>query len=711
MNRAVVLALCACLVAPLALVRGGESPTPPVFSSEVAVVLLPIFVVGPDGAAARGLSAEDFELYEDGRRVPVISFRYVDTTSPEDQDAIREASAARRRFLLLFDKSFTEASGLRRAQRAGLDFVRFRLAPSDLAAVATFDVSRGLRLLANFTEDRGFLAHAIESLGVVNQARISDPLALAADLDALDVTMGGVVAQQNEQLDVGGLATVLINRMRAAEVESYRANIATFVSAMGGLSRALRRVEGRKQVLYFSSGFDSRLLIGQTGEEQKKSAESAAAGRLWEIDDATRFGDTRLRDELTTMTKGFTAADTVVHTIDVTGFGRDDSLQRNWIAVDSQRDTGGRDSLTLLASETGGRFFKDANTLEPLLREMLDMTSRYYVLGFQPAATKGPGTYHKVRVRVARKGMKLSHRPGYYEREPITGETVLLQRQFEAAELVMSGTADAPRNDLRLSSLCLPLPARDGTQAVAMVVQIPAAALEWSRGRPSSLELYTYAVAEDGTVRDHIAQLARIDAGRRPVGDTRGVSFYGTLRVPAGHYTLRTLAIERETGATGVQILDLNVPAYDARSGFLLPPVVVEDPGTWLSLEMAGKVGGGEASPFQVGGKQFVPRTSLEVRGGASERMVLVAFAAPQPEDAASDIQIRSSLTSRDGRAAPAGVLRIEKVYRQSDGRRTFLLGYTPDAISPGDYTLRIALGDAGEHLESYALLRVRPGS
>jgi len=74
-------------------------------------------------------------------------------------------------------------------------------------------------------------------------------------------------------------------------------------------------------------------------------------------------------------------------------------------------------------------------------------------------------------------------------------------------------------------------------------------------------------------------------------------------------------------------------------------------------------------------------------------------------------IQIRSSLTSRDGRAAPAGVLRIEKVYRQSDGRRTFLLGYTPDAIDPGDYTLRIALGDAGEHLESYALLRVRPGS
>jgi hypothetical protein len=55
-------------------------------------------------------------------------------------------------------------------------------------------------------------------------------------------------------------------------------------------------------------------------------------------------------------------------------------------------------------------------------------------------------------------------------------------------------------------------------------------------------------------------------------------------------------------------------------------------------------------------------------------------------------------------------MMRIEKVYRQDDGRRTFVLGYTPEALAPGDYTLRIALGEGGERLESYSLLRVRPG-
>ena len=44
-------------------------------------------------------------------------------------------------------------------------------------------------------------------------------------------------------------------------------------------------------------------------------------------------------------------------------------------------------------------------------------------------------------------------------------------------------------------------------------------------------------------------------------------------------------------------------------------------------------------------------------------------------------------------------------------GRRVFVLGYTPDELAPGDYTLRVALGEGADRLESYALLRVKAGS
>ena len=50
---------------------------------------------------------------------------------------------------------------------------------------------------------------------------------------------------------------------------------------------------------------------------------------------------------------------------------------------------------------------------------------------------------------------------------------------------------------------------------------------------------------------------------------------------------------------------------------------------------------------------------------------------------------------------------------RRSDGngRRTYLLGYTPEVSKPGDYTLRVGLGEAGSRLESYSLLKLVGGS
>jgi VWFA-related protein len=695
------------------VVAGGSAAAtekPPVFGAEVTLVLLPVFVADAQGRAMRGFSAEDFELYEDGKRAEVVSFRYVDTTSAEDQDAIREASAARRRFLLLFDKSFTEPGGLNRAQRAAARFVRTGLAPSDLAAVATFDVDNGIRIVANFTEDRALLAHAVATLGATNITRISDPLGLAADLALTDLALPGL--QDSSQVvtepTLTGVLAVIARRMRAAEEEQYRRHIQTLIGSLEGLAKGLRGVEGRKQILYFSAGFDSRLLIGQTGSEQRSAAESIAEGRLWEVDGATRYGDSRLRQSLSAMTRSLSTADAVVHSVDVTGLGIDRSLTRTTLTVDPQRDVGGREALNFLAAETGGRFFKDATDLGPVLAEMLEMTSRYYVLGFQPLGSKAPGAFHKIKVKVARKGAKLSHRAGYYERTPVLLQTAL-QRQFEAAQLVITG---AGTNDLPFATLCLPFPAPAERQTLGLVIQVPRESLRWTSGQATSLEVYGYAVAEDGTVHDHLAQLARLDPGRADAGGTaRGLSLFGTLAVRPGRYTVRLMLHERESGKSGVQVIDVTVPPYDPRLGVLLPPVLMDDPGRWIGLDMNGGKAERPASPFQVGDQPFVPRASFETQPGAPETLVLLAYEPSQPGDPAAPLQIRSSLRDRDGRLVPAGSIRIEKVHRGEPGRRTYVLGYVPEPLDAGDYTLRIGIGESGSQLEAYSLLRVRSGS
>ncbi len=706
--RRVVASLVAALLAvPPPVVSSQQDRGDPVFGVEVALVLLPVFVVDRNGRALRGLEAGDFEVLEDGKRADVVSFRYVDTTDAEEQGELRQASAARRRFLLLFDKSFTDLAGLQRARRAAGAFVRTRLTASDLAAVATFDVNQGVRVVANFTEDRALLAHAVDTLGVPQISRISDPLGLAVNILATDLTARAGTDDAPQAL-LDSVSAVIVRQMRAAEAEQYRNNVHILVAGLEDLARGLRNVDGRKQLLYFSGGFDSRFLVGEAGYEQETTNLSIEQGRLWEVDGQARYGDARLRERLAAATRALASADTVVHAVDVTGLGSDDALDRLTPLQDGTRNTQGRESLNLLAADTGGRFFKDTNNLDPALAEMLEMTSRYYVLGIQPREAKGPGTFHKVKVKVDRKGARLSHRPGYFERGAAPGRT-LLERQFEAAQLVMTGVG---LNDLDFTSLCLPFPRNGERQDLGLVLQLPKQELRWRPGINTSVEVYGYAVSEDGSVHDHLAQLARVDPGRAdPEGRARGMSFYGTLSVPPGRYTIRLMVRETETEAAGVRFLDVTVPAYNPKAAFLLPPVAMEEPGTWLRLDMGGGRTDGPAFPFQVAGEPFLPRASLEVRPGEVEKLVLFAYEPSVSADPATDLEVRCSLRSRDGRAVPPGRLKIDRVHREPSGRRTYVFHYTPDAIAAGDYTLRIGIAEAGAVVESYALLKVRSRS
>lgn len=694
--------LAGALVA-LAIPALAQRPQAPTFGSEVSLVLLPVFAYDGAGRAARGLRAEDFEVTDEGKPVEIVSFELVDTTEATPVDDLRLASAARRRFLFLFDKSFTEIAGLQRAQRAAQEVVRTRLRESDLAAVATFDINRGVRVVANFTEDRALLYHAIETLGVASLSQIRDPLGLALDLQATDLVRSGAregTEQQTPQALLDSVTALIARQMKAADRMQYRGHIETLAGALGDLARGLRQVEGRKQVLYFSAGFDSQLLVGDQGAEREATSQAVTSGALWEVDGLARYGDSQLREDLSRATRELEAADAVVHTIDVTGLAARTELGSLRPSGDRLRENPGRESLNLIAADTGGRLFKDNNDLGAALESVLDMTSRYYVLGIQPAAAKGPGAFHRLKVRVARKGLRLSHRPGYHEKVPARQQTAL-QRQFEAAQLLMTGAGDA---DLRFASLCVPFPDRGERQTVGLVVQVPRGSLRWQPGTPEALELYGYAVDERGRVVDHLARLARVDPGQAdPQNQRSGVAFYAALRVPPGRYTLRMMVHERESGRSGFQFLELAVPEWDAQSGFLLPPLVMDDPGRWVTLEL-GRAD--DAYPFVVDGQPFMPRALPEVRSGTPERIALLAFEPRLAGDPAADLEIWSSLVDAEGQRTSPGAIRIERVRRDTQGRRTYVLGYTPAAAAPGDYTLRIGVGEASSILESFARLR-----
>jgi hypothetical protein len=163
----------------------GQQPSAVRESAEVVLVEVPVRVLDRQGSPVANLTEKDFELYDDGKRQEIIAFDRIDLAqkgaAPDTPEAVNPA--ARRHFLLLFDFSFAKPKAVLAARRAAKEFVLSGMGDRDFAAVATFLVERGIRLLVTFSSDRVQLARAIETLGLTDPNSLaSDPLSFVYDV-------------------------------------------------------------------------------------------------------------------------------------------------------------------------------------------------------------------------------------------------------------------------------------------------------------------------------------------------------------------------------------------------------------------------------------------------------------------------------------------------------------------------------------------------
>jgi VWFA-related protein len=75
---------------------------------------------------------------------------------------------------------------------------------------------------------------------------------------------------------------------------------------------------------------------------------------------------------------------------------------------------GKRQTMELLASETGGRAFYDTNALGEHMREVLEESRVTYVLAYYPGDSAWDGMYHHVEVKLKRPGLTVRCRKGYF---------------------------------------------------------------------------------------------------------------------------------------------------------------------------------------------------------------------------------------------------------------------------------------------------------
>lgn len=669
--------------------------------AQVVEVLVPVNVVSRDGTPVRGLTADDFRVYDQGKRREVVDFEVYDleVQAPQErrpEDAV--PAAARRNFLLLFDLSFSSPTAIVRAREAAREFVLHELHPTDLVAVGILTPEGGAELLVTFTPDRAQVARAIDTLGAPQLLKLArrDPLRFLIESPqelALQSTGETEVSRLSSLLGDPSTLPQYLNiigkQMDRMEKSFHRGRVFSWSHALSRLARVLANIRGRKHVVYFSEGFDGRLLFGRLPSaddpEFQEDMLNIQLGRHWMVDSEDIYGSTPLQGDVRDMLEELRRADCAIQAVDISGLSADSAAERRAALV-------GQDALFYVANETGGTLFEDANDFGEQLDELLDQTSVTYLLAFRPSDIDLDGSYRRLKVKVRRelpKGTRVVARQGYYAPRPFD-ELHPLERDLLASDAIASA---APRSELAIDLLAAPFWSGEKDAYVPLIIEVQGKPLLAGHEEDQlAVEFYAYASDDREEMRDFFTQRVSVDLAkmREPLRRT-GLKYYGHLELRPGDYLLRVLVRNAQTGRTGVATAPLQVPAFRTAEPTLLPPFFLEEPGSWfLVREREGESVESKTVvyPFTVNGEPYVPAARPAVPQGGDAELCLVAY---NLDD--GNLTLDGRVLSATGGEVRGGSLHlVERTATGIRGLDKLLASFRTDGLDPGGYTLEVSL-------------------
>ncbi len=552
-----MLALCATLAAPLAAQAPPQLPT---FAASADVVKVDVVATDERGVPVRGLTRDDFTLFEDGQPQPVTLFEIVnpdsESTAPSSALAdggtprapdVAEASAARPALVIVFDEAHLGA-GVAEQVRQSLREVIERDEPGRVDVTLASTTGGGI-WHGRLPEERGELPAALERFKGARPPQVPGRI---TDVEAFEIAARRDEATLNEvyrrYVDLRFLIdpTVVREQPRRrggptnsdlpaagrqavrAEAEAHwrgaRTRQLATLRGLIGLLDGLSRRNGPKAIVLLSEGFAYDHSLPEMREVQEVARRARASVHV--VSPAS-------------------GPDVFWHDAEVSE------------TVDS-RDAGsalGRalknaEGAEALALGTGGSVLRALPALGATMARLAAGLRAGYLLGFAPADARRDGRYHKLTVKARQPSLRLLVRPGYYALEPAalaTGE------ESRAASLAAAFDAAGGQVPLQLAAFVV-----GSTQArrvgVRVVAEVPAGALREGSASDPSWEALLQVVA-----RERADAQYRVTTAEAP-RDGSWLRLEAQFDVAPGSYQVQALLREKGGTRTASARVPLDVP-------------------------------------------------------------------------------------------------------------------------------------------------------
>jgi VWFA-related protein len=677
----------------------------PVFRTGAAVVVLDVLVRDKNGRPVRDVTAGEVEVFEDGVEQTLEGFRWVETAAPvvEEPGAPSPAGPDPARQLTLVSLVFDQLGpdGRRLAAKAANAFLERGLRANTWAAV--FQVDHRLALVQPYTNDAARLKDAvalatsgtykgvIEEQAAMEQAQKDAELAAAAVPEATEgqgpPASGGAFAARVQ-------AQAIANMLRLSNALQRQQLGTTSLYPLLALMRGHETLAGRKTLLYLSEG----LHVPPNLEAVFRSTVSAA-----------------------------NRANVSVYAVDVRGLDTERAMRASAEALDQARRVSQRtmesrgagavskDEIYLadtaegalrlnlegtlgdLSASTGGFLISNTNDFRQGAERLAADLSGHYELTYQPSVVAYDGRFRKIEVKVARRGVAVQSRSGYFALPP--GDSPALF-PYEVPLLAALGRPEPVRGlEIRAAALHF----EDGpAREHRLLVETPVGDLEMIEDKAKKtyrmhLSLLALVKDEHGTVVERFSEDYPFEG---PLDKAEGLKLGNVVlkrrfTVPPGTYTLEVAGEDRELGRIGTMRHALHVSAPCAGPRMSSVTLI-------RRVEPAPARADGSSDPLEIGGMRIVPNLDLPISVAANQKLSL--FFVAYPKDGENP---RMSLEFWRG-PKPLAKAEPELPAPDADGRIRYIGTFPIERFEPGGYEVRVALvGAAGRCQEKAAFTLV----
>lgn len=266
--------------------------------------------------------------------------------------------------------------------------------------------------------------------------------------------------------------------------------------------------------------------------------------------------------------------------------------------------------LHALAVGTGGFTIFNTNDFAAGLVKISKDLDEYYVLGYAPPGLIHDGSYHRIRVKVDRKGVALRARTGYYD----TKSPDLLAGRPEG-KILEERAASAEPGNVPVSLTAPHFYTSANVARVNVTLDIPGSALtfEKSKGKfHSEINVLGIAYRDDGSVGARFSDTVKLDLEKKELKAYSNGSYpyQNSFNIAPGKYNLKVVL---STGGEkfGKYETPVLIEPFDGKK-FQLSGLALSDklvPASQLTSRLD-ELLLEERTPLLVGGVQVVPSGS-----------------------------------------------------------------------------------------------------